>query len=201
MKRSNAKLYNMILLALFSAIIIVMSFTPLGYLKIGIIEITFITIPVALGAILLGPIAGAFLGTVFGITSFIQCFGMSAFGVALLGINPIFTFITCMVPRIAIGFISGTISKALTKTPKFVNYTISSLACALLNTVLFVGLVMLFFYNTEYLTALRDGKNFFAFVVAFVGLNGLIEMLVTTIVAPSVATPLSIFLSKTRTEK
>ena len=46
---------------------------------------------VVIGAIILGPTAGAILGGVFGITSFIQCFGISAFGTLLFGINPVLT--------------------------------------------------------------------------------------------------------------
>lgn len=76
---SRQKLVRLVLTALLTALIIVMAFTPLGYLKAGAIEITFITIPVIIGAVLLGPVGGLFLGAVFGITSFIQCFGMSTF--------------------------------------------------------------------------------------------------------------------------
>ncbi len=79
--------------ALLVAIIIVMSYTPLGYLKTLGVEISFLMVPVAIGAIMLGPAVGAFLGAVFGISSFLQCFGISQFGTMLLSINPIFTFI------------------------------------------------------------------------------------------------------------
>ena len=67
---SRQKLVRLVLTALLTALIIVMAFTPLGYLKAGAIEITFITIPVIIGAVLLGPVGGLFLGAVFGITSF-----------------------------------------------------------------------------------------------------------------------------------
>ena len=66
--------------AMLSAIIVLMAFTPLGYLQIGPVKMTFIMIPVAVGAMTLGEKTGAFLGLVFGITSFIQCFGLDAFG-------------------------------------------------------------------------------------------------------------------------
>ncbi len=49
-------------LALLTAIELIMAFTPLGYLKIGPVSITFMAIPVAVGAIVLGPISGAFFG-------------------------------------------------------------------------------------------------------------------------------------------
>ena len=59
-------------LALLVAIIIVLAFTPLGYIKTLGLEITLIVVPVTVGAITLGPAAGAVLGLVFGLTSFIQ---------------------------------------------------------------------------------------------------------------------------------
>ena len=72
-------------MALLVAIILLMAFTPIGYIKTAGLEITLIVVPVAVGAVTLGPVAGAILGGVFGITSFIQCFGMSQFGALLLG--------------------------------------------------------------------------------------------------------------------
>ena len=59
---------SMVELSLMSAIIIVMAMTPLGYLKTPFLSITLLTIPVAVGSIILGPKGGAFLGAVFGAT-------------------------------------------------------------------------------------------------------------------------------------
>ena len=56
---SRQKLVRLVLTALLTALIIVMAFTPLGYLKSGAIEITFIPVPIVIGAVLLGP-AGKF---------------------------------------------------------------------------------------------------------------------------------------------
>ena len=53
-------------LGLLTALVLIMAYTPLGYLKTPWgVEITFIVIPVAIGSILLGPSAGGFLGLVF----------------------------------------------------------------------------------------------------------------------------------------
>ena len=94
MAKATEKTRRLTQLALLVAIMLVLAFTPLGYLKLGpALEITFMTIPVAVGAILLGPASGAFLGGVFGLTSFIQCFGMSQFGATLLGIDAVRTFL------------------------------------------------------------------------------------------------------------
>ena len=72
--KQNQKTKNIALMGILSALLLLMAFTPLGYLKVGAISISFLMIPVALGAIALGPVAGAALGTLFGITSFAQCF-------------------------------------------------------------------------------------------------------------------------------
>ena len=55
----------MVQLALLSAIMVVLAVTPLGMINLGFINATTLHIPVIVGAILLGPKAGAFLGGVF----------------------------------------------------------------------------------------------------------------------------------------
>ena len=70
-------------LGILIALTLVMAFTPVGYLKVGAVSISFLMIPVAVGAIAVGPWAGALLGAVFGITSFVQCFGADPFGFVL----------------------------------------------------------------------------------------------------------------------
>ena len=83
MNISKTNLLRLTLTAVFIAIIAVMSFTPVGYLKLGVIEITFLVAPVVAGGVLLGKWGGLVLGAAFGISSFLQCFGMSAFGADL----------------------------------------------------------------------------------------------------------------------
>ena len=91
---------SMVELALISAIIIVMAMTPLGYLKTPFLSITLLTIPVAVGAIVLGPKEGAFLGGVFGATSFAQALTGAGMSAILLQTNPLGVLFLCFVPRI-----------------------------------------------------------------------------------------------------
>ena len=58
--------------ALMAAIVILLANTPLGMIQLPIIKATTVHIPVILGAILLGPGAGAILGAVFGVCSLIS---------------------------------------------------------------------------------------------------------------------------------
>ena len=104
------------LLGLLTAILMVLSMTPLGYLNIGPLAISFNMIPVAVGAAALGPVGGAVLGAVFGMTSFLQCLGIggsSAMGVILFDINPLFAFLQRFLPRLITGFTVGVIYKVV----------------------------------------------------------------------------------------
>ena len=94
------------LAAAFIAVIAVMAFTPLGYLKVGVIEITFLVIPVVAGGFVLGKWGGLLLGTAFGLTSLFQCFGFSPFGAALLAVSPVRTAVVCLLPRMLLGFLA-----------------------------------------------------------------------------------------------
>ena len=187
---------NLVMYACLTAIIVLMGFTPLGYLKVGFVEITFITIPVIIGAILLGKGAGAFLGGIFGLTSYAQCFGMSAFGAALLAVNPISMLILCVGPRILMGFLCGLVFEKITNRSRFIA---ASLTGAISNTVLFTATMLLLFRNSEYISGMIStvgGNNLLRFVVAFVGINGLIEAFVCAIVGTAVSLALFKFAEK-----
>lgn len=187
-KLSKSKILSLTENAMLAAILVMMAFTPVGYLQIGLVKMTFIMIPVAVGAITLGEKSGAFLGLVFGITSFVQCFGLDIFGTTLMSINPIYTFIMCIVPRVLMGYLCGLVFKGLARFKKGIAVVIASLSAPIFNTVFFMSLLMLFFGNSDYIMSMRAGtENLWAFLVAFVGLNGVMEVVTTTVIAPPVA--------------
>ena len=195
MSNSNKKFDTryMVELAMMIAIIILMSFTPLGYLRTPGLSVTLLTIPVAVGAIILGPKGGAICGLAFGATSFYMALnGSSAFAAMLLSINPFGTFITCIVARVLEGWITGLIFAALYKTAaaRKISYYVASLACPLLNTLFFMGFLCIFFYNTEYIQGIASGlcvSNPILFVAAFVGVQGLIEAVICFIIGSIVS--------------
>ncbi len=177
-------------LALMSAIIFLMAFTPLGYFRTPGLSITFLTVPVAVGAIILGPEGGAVCGLVFGITSLIQCFMGGSFGSMLLSINPLGTAFTCIVPRVLEGLLCGLVFRWIKRVSKNSAYFAASLACPLLNTVFFMSAVVLIFYHTEYIQGLVQTlgvTNPLMFVVAFVGVQGMIEAVVCFLIASAVS--------------
>lgn len=197
--RVNRKVLRMSEVAILTAIILLMSFTPIGYIKTAGLEITLITIPVIVGAIVLGPGAGAFLGTVFGITSFLQCvMGLSPFGTAALEISVPRTFIICVPPRILMGLLTGLFYK-LFKKKNFAAYSITSLTGSLLNTVLFMTALVICFWNTEFIQGfarMLGTEKVVPFIFAFVGVNGLIEAVTCFVLASAISKAVDYYVNK-----
>ena len=129
----NNKTAELVLTALFAAIIIIMAFTPLGYIPLVVINATIIHIPVILGSLFCGPKKGGFLGFIFGLTSFIKNTVMptslSAFvfspvlAASMVGTSGIVkSAFICFVPRILVGilpyFVYIGVKKALSSRHK-----------------------------------------------------------------------------------
>lgn len=172
--------------AVLSAIVAVISFIPLKTMGL---EITFSMVPIAVGAILYGPIVGAVLGGVFGIVSFLQCFGYSAFGALLLAESPIGTFLVCVPTRIVAGLVTGLVAVGMSKGNRALyelKYIVCSLLAPLLNTLFFMSTLVCFFYQGETIQGFVEilgAANPFLFIIMFVGINGLVEIIAGFVVA------------------
>lgn len=189
MKTKRVNTLRLVLPAMLSAILLVMSFTPLGYLNIGPLAISLNMIPVAVGAVTLGPGGGAFLGAVFGITSCLQCIGIggtSAMGVILFEISPLLTIIQRLGTRVLAGWLTGIVYRCLSRMRFRFAASAAGFCAALFNTVFFMTALVLLFGNTEYLQNLIAGRNILVFVVSFVGVNALVELFSTTVVTGAV---------------
>ena len=205
-KNKMSKLVKFTQLAVLAAIVVVMSFTPLGYLKIGPLSIALVIIPVVTGAIVLGPGAGAFMGLVFGVTSFAQCFGIDAFGTTLMSISPFFTFVMCIPTRVLAGYLCGLIFKGLSSALKGkksaeISYPVSAVAGPVFNTLFFMSSLILLFGKTDFiqeLMASTGSANFVGFFVALVGVNGLVEIASCLVVASAVSKALTVANKKMR---
>ena len=194
MKQNQRKKYieTIVIMGVLLGIIILMAFTPLGYLPIGPVSITLLMIPVAIGAISLGEKGGIFLGFAFGMTSFVQCFGKDFFGTYLAQQNVVFTFIMCVLMRTLAGYIAALIYKVLSKAkvPVFISCAATGLVASLSNTVLFVGSLLILFGKTTTSEAvggiLSPDLNFINFFAAFVGINAIWEALAATILVGAI---------------
>ena len=186
MKTKKLSTKQLTVLGLMIAVLVLMSYTPLGYLNIGPLAITFNMIPVAIAAIACGPLGGAVLGAVFGLTSFGQCIGIggvSAMGATLFSISPVLAFIQRFVPRFLDGWLLGYLFRWLRKATKNTTLAgyVTGFLSAFLNTVFFMVALVVLFGNTDYVKNLIGGRNIIVFICAFVGVNAICEMISATI--------------------
>lgn len=196
-RRSTIKpwVVEMTMTAILAALIILMTFTPIGYIPLGPVKMTLMTLPVMVGSVVLGARSGIILGSVFGLTSFYTCFGMDFVGMGLLSINPFLTFVMCFVPRVLCGWLPALIYKAISKNGTkrtMLAIPVAGASVAIINTVLFLGSMWLFFGESlsEVVGVAID--NIFALFALFAGTNGLIEIAVNIVVGTAICKPLTI---------
>ncbi len=202
----NPLVIELTMTALFATLIILMAFTPIGYISIGPVKMTLLTLPVAVGSIVLGTRSGIILGTLFGLTSFYTCFGLDAFGNTILNldypaiamspdihfsISPILCAIMCIAPRFFCGFLPAIIYKAISKNGTkntMIAIPVAAASTAIINTVLFITSLWAF-YNYS-LTELLGTNNLFTLFATIAGINGLIEIAVNIVIGTAICKPL-----------
>ena len=195
--KKNYDLLTLVQLAMLICIQLVMKAIGLGSVPVGPLYMSFLTLPIAVAAIIIGPAGGAITGAVFGLVSFKDALtGGSVMTSTLLGVSPIHTFILCVVTRTLMGFLTGVVYSLVKKLDHKRTWSlfVGSIAAPLLNTLLFMGYICLVFYQTDYIqnlvTKLGVG-NPLSFVIALVGFQGLCEAVVCGIVGTVVAKTLA----------
>lgn len=181
----------MVSVALMAAIVIVLANTPLGMIQLPIIKATTVHIPVILGAILLGPGAGAILGAVFGICSLVSntmaptllSFAFSPF-LSTTGIpgalKAIWISVGC---RILIGVAAGWLWILFTKIKlnQFIALPIVGFVGSMVNTVTVMGSIY-FLFAQQYAEAKEVALTaVFGLVMGTVTASGIPEAIAAAI--------------------
>ena len=181
----------MVSVALMAAILIVLANTPLGMIQLPIIKATTVHIPVILGAILLGPGAGAILGAVFGICSLVSntmaptllSFAFSPF-LSTTGIpgalKAIWISVGC---RILIGVVAGWLWVLFTKIKlnQFIALPIVGFIGSMVNTVTVMGSIY-FLFAQQYAEAKEVALTaVFGLVMGTVTASGIPEAIAAAI--------------------
>lgn len=196
MSKTNTSTRTLLLVetAMLIAIILVMAFTPLGYLKVGALSLTLIMIPVVIGAINLGPAVGALLGLVFGLTSFAQCFMGDAFGAMLVSASVVKTFVVCVCTRTLAGWLCGVIYKACSKHDKkgTWSYLVGSISGPILNTLLFLSVLALLFFKLD----MGESTMLKTVIGIAASVNAPIEIALNAVIGTAIAKGLSVALKR-----
>jgi len=202
--QNRKEIKALVLTSLFSAIIIIMAFTPLGYIPLGVINATIIQIPVIIGSLFCGPKQGAFLGFLFGFTSFLKNTIMpatlSAFvfspilSASMFGVKGVLysTFI-CFVPRILVGVLPYFIYKAMKKVSKWksVNFAVTGVIGAFTNTFLVMGSIYVLYKDAYAAAQGIDPSAVLGVIGGIIGFNGVIEAILSGIIVSAVGVVLN----------
>lgn len=153
MNRKKMDTRYMATLAMFCGILLVMGATGIGFIPLPVIKATTMHIPVILGAILLGPAAGAVLGGVFGLCSIwanttspgLLAFAFSPFMTTegLPGVlKSLWIALGC---RILLGVIAGWLWRRLKKVLKqdYLALPVTAAVSTICHTILVMGSIYL----------------------------------------------------------
>ena len=179
-------------LALLAAIEVVMKLMGLGSVPVGPLYMSFLTVPIAVGAMTMGPTAGAILGGVFGLVSMKDAItGVSAMTSVFFQISPINTFVLCVVMRVLMGWCVGLLFRVLRRVDhkKSWSYFVGAMSAPLLNTIFFMGYIVLVFYKTDYIqerVASLGAANPLMFVVLLTGVQGAVEAIVCSVAGTAI---------------
>ena len=189
-KNSHNKVRRLVSLALLTALVVILQMLG-SFITIGSTPISLTLVPIVIGAIILGPGAGAFLGAVFGVVVLSAGFsGKDWFTSMLLNISMFWTVMVCLVKGALCGAVAGWIAKAL-KEHETVGCMLAAISAPIVNT----GVFALFM-----LTALRPGLEEFAVRVGsgggnmvqvlflvLIGINFVIEFAVNAALSAAIA--------------
>lgn len=187
-KRKKSSIVVMAELAILTAIVIVIQLLGVG-IKLPFLStpVSLVLVPIALGAIVIGPVAGAWLGFVMGAIVFITCclMGMDPmFTGVLFANNPIMTAIICLFKSTIAGFVGGIVYKALKKINPWVAIFSAAAVVPIVNTGLFI-LGCLAIYDTIAVNFATSSSVLYFLVIGCAGFNFIFEFLFNVLLAPA----------------
>lgn len=193
-QENKKRILVMVQLALFTAIEVIFCFTPLGSLPIspGIVA-TLAHIPALVAALTLGKWAGLYMGGVMGICAQIywNTIGIAAptafvFTPFAEGGN-IMSLVICIVPRVIFPFLAALIYDGLKGKIKAVPAAaVASVLGSAIHSALVLGLIYISFYGNAVV-----GSDFVAFIIAWAGVNAIIEIAIAGVVCSALVVPLN----------
>ncbi|MCL2494297.1 MAG: ECF transporter S component [Oscillospiraceae bacterium] len=193
------KTYELALYAMLTALIIVMTFTPVGYITTPTLSVTLIHLPVIIAAVTLGPKGGTLTGAVWGITCLIKAFVAPPSPIdGLLFRNPLVS----VFPRVLAGFAAGVIFWAISKSGRNTKAALGSglaaLGGALTNTVVTLSLIYILYHDALEIQGVSVG-GLGRWMWAIAGVNAPIEIAAAVVLAVPVSVAVRRVMAKQRT--
>ncbi len=188
-RKTNTRksLREFVLLSLFVALIFLLGLTPIGLIPLGFCNVTLLCIPVSVGAIYFGWKKGLLLGLAFGAASFVSALTRpSALVETLMGANMFYVIVMTFLPRLVVPLTVAGVYALLAKKQKHVAAAVAAACGSLTNTVLYLGLMLLF-----YTLCGIDNSAVLTTIAAVAGAAGPAEAIAGAIICPPVLAAVS----------
>lgn len=191
------------LMAMFTAIILIMAFTPFGLIDLPLIKATILHVPVIIGCVLLGPKKGAYFGFLFGLTSLVKnTMTPSVLSFAFTPAVPVpgmtrgsvWALVICFVPRILVGVLPWLVYRGAEKLMgrkmnmgmRGIVLAVAGAVGAMTNTILVMGMIWVVFRDAYATVKGIPVKEVLGVVLGIVAANGIPEALVAAVLVPMV---------------
>lgn len=185
-QQEREKTRKLTITAMFSAITLLLSVTPLGLIPIGIFSFTTIHIPVIIAGVTEGVLVGAVVGSVFGFYSWFKHLTQPTL-ISFLFINPLIS----VVPRILIGVLSALFYQWIAKRLKHkkISYFITGVFGTFVNTFFVLGIAYLLYADviTQKMNAPQGAAKY---LLGIAVTNGLPEMILSGVILVAVLSAL-----------
>lgn len=184
----NKNITRMVQLAILLAVVVVLQ-CFLGSIKVGATSFSVVLVPIVVGALILGPAAGAFLGFAFGLVVLIYGIsGQDVFTNMLFQAHPVFTAIICLGKGAAAGWGAGMVYKLVEKASSFWASVAAAATAPILNTGLFIlgGLTLVRGTLEANLAAFGADSVVVFLVIGCAGVNFLVEFFANMILSPAI---------------
>ncbi len=190
--KRNQQILKMAQLAILTALVLVLQFTGVG-IKLpipGTTNISLVLIPIALGAMILGPAAGAWLGFVFGAVVYITggLLHMDFFTGFLFDNHPFITALICIVKSTLAGFLAGWVYRLVARESEIAAVFLAAAVVPIVNTGIFVLSCLCILGTIQDLMSAAGitGQSAVYFIfIGCAGLNFLLELAINMILSPA----------------
>lgn len=187
--KKKQNLFKQVLVALFCAIVLVQTSIPfLGYIPLGVLNLTIIQITVIVSALTLGLWPGVTVGFFWGVVTFIRAFVAPTSPLAaIVFVNPIIS----VVPRMMIAvmaFYSWKFFSKFLKT-KGLSFSLAAILGALTNTILVLGAIYLFYRGQSHALYAVSTDKLLPLLLGIVATNGIPEALLSAVITPVIVIP------------
>ena len=172
-------------LAVLTALVVVLQMFG-GYFKIGTTSLSFVLVPIVLGGILYGVLAGAFLGFVFGLVVWLYgVTGADVFTSILFNDHPFITTLLCFGKGTLAGLCGGLAYSLLKGKNEYAGVLTAAVVTPIVNTGLFI-LGALLMSDSLRANFVADGDTVIYFlVIGCAGVNFLVELAINIVAAPA----------------